>query len=202
MKRYSILLIDDEESIRITLKNYFQQDGYRVTTAESGDKAIDMIKEDFFDIIITDLMMDGVDGIGVLTEAKKSHPDILVMILTGHGSLNTAVDALRLGAFDYIQKPCKKDELLIRTKKCVEHLILNRKLKAYEKILPVCCVCKKIRDDDGREPGTGVWMEPDLYLDKKTDIATSHTYCDEHSEELRKEIKKVVQSRKGKKKLS
>jgi YesN/AraC family two-component response regulator len=136
--------------------------------------------------------MDGINGIQVLKKAKELRPDILVMVLTGYGSLDTAVDALRLGAFDYMQKPCDKDELLMRTKKCLDHLILNRRIKIYEKFLPVCCVCKKIRDDDGREPGTGVWMEPDLYLAKKTEVETSHGYCDEHAEELRKEIETAV----------
>ncbi len=137
-------------------------------------------------------MMDGIDGIGVLKEAIELHPDTPVMILTGYASLSTAVEALRLGAFDYMQKPCEKDELLARTSRCIDHLILNRKIKAYEKILPICCVCKKIRDDNGKEPGTGVWMEPDLYLDKKTEIKTSHGYCPEHAEQLRKDIKAAV----------
>jgi DNA-binding NtrC family response regulator len=201
MKKYSILIVDDEESIRISLTNYLQQEGYKITTAESGDKAVEMIKKNYhFDLIITDLMMDGIDGIGVLKEAKEAHPDQLVIILTGYGSLNTAVDAMRLGAFDYMQKPCEKNELLMRTKRCIDHLILNRKIKAYEKLLPVCCVCKKIRDDDGKEHGTGKWMEPDIYLDEKTEMDTSHTYCDVHAEELRKEMKAAVKKHKEEKK--
>ena len=201
MKKHSILVVDDEESIRISIQHQLEKEGYRVTTAESGDQAVEMIRENHFDVIITDLMMDGIDGIGVLKEAKELPPDILVMVLTGYGSLTTAVEALRLGAFDYMQKPCDHDELLIRTKRCIDHLILHRKIKAYEKFLPVCCVCKKIRDDDGREPGTGVWTEPDLYLDQKTEIETSHTYCDEHSKELRAEIKLAREKRKDEKKL-
>jgi len=200
MKKYSILLVDDEESIRFSVGKYLERGGYRVNTAESGDKAVEMINENHFDVIITDLMMDGIDGIGVLKEATALHPDTPVMILTGYASLNTAVEALRLGAFDYMQKPCKKDELLARTSRSINHLILNRKIKAYEKLLPVCCVCKKIRDDDGKEPGTGKWMEPDIYLAEKTEIETSHTYCDVHIEELRKEMKIAVKKHKEEKK--
>jgi len=101
-----------------------------------------MIRENYFDVIITDLMMDGIDGIGVLKVANELHPSTPVMILTGYGSLDTAIDALRLGAFDYMQKPCDKNELLERTKKCINHLLLHRKIKAFEAFLPVCCVCK------------------------------------------------------------
>ena len=200
MKKYSILLVDDEEAIRISLANYLQKEGYKVTTAESGDKAVEMLKDGcHFDLIITDLMMDGIGGLGVLKEARKARPDIIVMILTGYGSLDTAVEAMRLGAFDYMQKPCEKGEFLMRTKRCIDHLILNRKIKVYEKLIPVCCVCKKIRDDDGKEPGTGVWMEPDIYLNRKTAIETSHTYCDEHMAELRKEMKAAVKKHKEEK---
>jgi CheY-like chemotaxis protein len=191
MKKYSILLVDDEESIRLSVGKYLEIDGYRVNTAENGDKAVEMMKENHFDVIITDLMMDGIDGIGILKKNNELHPNTPVMILTGYASLSTAVEALRLGAFDYIQKPCRKDELLARTRRCIEHLILNRKIKVYEKLLPVCCVCKKIRDDDGKEPGTGKWMEPDRYLNEKTEIDTSHTYCDVHIKELQKEMKAV-----------
>ena len=197
MKKYSILLVDDEESIRMSVKTYLEDGGYRVNTAESGDKAVEMIRENYFDVIITDLMMDGIDGIGVLKVANELHPSTPVMILTGYGSLDTAIDALRLGAFDYMQKPCDKNELIERTKKCINHLLLHRKIKAFEAFLPVCCVCKKIRDDDGKEPGTGEWMEPDLYLQVKTEIETSHTYCNEHAEELRKEIKTIHANRKA-----
>lgn len=192
MKKHSILLVDDGEAIRFSVGKHLENEGYGVTVAESGNEAIKMINENHFDVIITDLMMEGIDGIGVLREANELCPDTLVMVLTGHGSFSSAVDALRLGAFDYIQKPCEKDELLMRTRRCINHLILHRKIKAYEKFLPVCCVCKKIRDDDNRAPGTGVWMEPDVYLQEKTEIETSHTYCDECYEDVIKEIDKAI----------
>ena len=200
MKKYSILLIDDEESILLGLSSSLKKEGYEVSTASSGEKGIEKFKEEHFDLIITDLMMGGIGGIEVLKEVNEIRPDTLVMVLTGYGSLDTAVDALRLGAFDYIQKPCDKDELLMRTSRCIDHLKLNRRIKAYEKFLPVCCVCKKIRDDDGREPGTGPWLEPDLYLTKRTEIEASHGYCDEHAEELRKEIQAAVKNHKEEKK--
>ncbi|MEK9628013.1 MAG: response regulator [Nitrospinota bacterium] len=203
MKKYSILLVDDEESILLVLKGYLEKEGYKTTIAESGNKAVEMIEKGYhFDLIFTDLVMDGIDGMGVLKEAKKAHPETIVMILTGYGSLDTAVEAMRLGAFDYLQKPCEKSELLMRTQRGIDHLVLNRKVKAYEKILPVCCVCKKIRDDDGKEPGTGTWKDPDVYLDEKTEIDTSHTYCDEHMEELRKEIKLAKEKHKKEKEHS
>ena len=199
MKKHLILLIDDEESILLGLSSYLKKEGYKVSTAESGEEGIKKFKEGHFDLVITDLMMGGIGGIEVLKKIKGTHPDALVMVLTGHGTLDTAVDALRLGAFDYMQKPCNKDELLMRTRRCIDQLILNHKVKAYEKFLPVCCACKKIRDDEGQEPGTGIWMEPDLYLAKKTEIEISHSYCDKCAEDFKNEIMKDVQKHKEKK---
>ncbi|KMP11680.1 hypothetical protein UR09_02790 [Candidatus Nitromaritima sp. SCGC AAA799-A02] len=195
MKKYSILLVDDEESVSLTVKMDLVKAKYAVSTAENGETAIEMLGNNHFDLVITDLMMERVDGIGVLKKAREIHPDILVMVFTGYASLSSAIDALRLGAFDYMQKPCSKDELLTKVDRAVQYIKLNQKIKAYEKFLPVCCVCKKIRDDDGREPGTGIWKDPDVYLAEKTDIETSHGYCDQCADDLSNEIKKIKMNR-------
>jgi CheY-like chemotaxis protein len=189
MKTYLILVVDDEESIRVSVKTYLEDAGYIVTTAESGDKAVEIIKKKLFDVIITDLVMDGTNGLEVLKMTKQLHPCTPVMVLTGYASLPTAIEALRLGAFDYMQKPCHKEELLARLRRCIDYLILNRKISVYEKILPVCSVCKKIRDDDSREHGAGIWLEPDIYISRKSEMSISHGYCDECLEERLKREK-------------
>lgn len=129
MNKYSVLLVDDEESIRVAIRYTLQKAGYDVTVAESGEEAIGKLTDNHFDIVVTDLIMEGMDGIEVLKKALSLCPDILVTIITGHGSLPSAVDALRLGAFDYMLKPCSNDELLFRMGKCVEKLESQRKLK-------------------------------------------------------------------------
>jgi len=192
MKKHLVLLVDDEESILSGVSDYLKKEGYAVSTASSGEEGVDKIKAEHFDLVITDLMMGGIGGLEVLKKAREWDPNIMVMVLTGFGSIDTAIDAMRLGAFDYLQKPCEKEEILLRTKRCMDQLKLNRKIKVYEGFLPVCCVCKKIRDDDGREPGTGVWMEPDIYLEKRTGIQPSHGYCDECARDCEKEIKAAI----------
>jgi len=177
MKKYSILLVDDDPAIREGTGQYLEEIGYQIRLAESGEKAIDMLKAEPCDLIITDLVMEKVDGIQVLKIAKELHPETMGIVLTGFGDMTTAIEALRLGIDDYLLKPCSPQELELRVSRCFERLELNRKIKSYEKILPLCCVCKSIRDDTGREPGTGAWMELEEYVWRRAGLAPSSTYC-------------------------
>jgi len=191
MTAYEILLVDDDPLILKALKPALEKEGYRVTTADNGESAVEMLESRHFDILMTDLVMDAIDGIGVLKQGKASHPEIMSIILTGFGDIHSAIEALRLGADDYLLKPSEADEILFRVSSCVEKLELKRKLKAYEGILPVCCVCKKIRDDSGREPGTGEWMMVEKFIWKKAKLAVSSTYCPGCFENLQREIEKI-----------
>lgn len=191
MTAYEILLVDDDPLILKALKPALEKEGYRVTTADNGESAVEMLESRHFDILMTDLVMDAIDGIGVLKQGKASHPEIMSIILTGFGDIHSAIEALRLGADDYLLKPSEADEILFRVSSCVEKLELKRKLKAYEGILPVCCVCKKIRDDSGREPGTGEWMMVEKFIWKKAKLAVSSTYCPGCFEDLQREIEKI-----------
>ena len=154
-------------------------EGYDITTAENGESAIAKLKEKRFDLVITDLIMEGLDGIQVLKQAKKSDPELPVIILTGYGDMTSAIDALRLGADDYLLKPSDVGELFFRVSGCLEKYELKRKIKLYEDILPICAVCKKIRDDTGKEPGKGEWMTVETYISRKTGVLFSHGYCKE-----------------------
>ena len=172
-----ILVVDDEESILKALKKDFEQEGYEVMIASSGEEAVEIIQAQHFDMVVTDLSMPGMDGIAVLTKAKKKNPDIGGIILTGYGDMTSAIEALRLGADDYLLKPCDTEELLLRTSRCLKNREAHQKVKIYENILPVCIYCKSIRDDKGVEPGEGKWMRMEEYIHINSGTDISHGCC-------------------------
>ena len=188
MKSYKILLVDDDLLILQSISSALEQEGYKVTSAASGEEAVAIIEKNYFDLVLTDLVMDTVDGIRVLKKAKEKNPECVVIILTGYGDLISAIEALRLDADDYLQKPCEPEELSFRISSCLEKLELKRKVKAYETIVPVCCECKSIRDDTGKEIGTGEWMPVEQYIITKSKIAVSPTYCPEC---IKKELERI-----------
>lgn len=112
MARKSILVVDDEKSQREILEMILSGEGYDVTTASSGEAAMKFVESRRFDLVLTDLKMTGMTGLDLLKELTNYDKSIIVILLTAHGSVDSAVDALRLGAFDYLQKPYDKDKLL------------------------------------------------------------------------------------------
>lgn len=156
-----------------------REHGYDVVTAGSGQDAVAELQRAHFDLVLSDLSMEGMSGLELIEKAKKIDPELIAIILTGYGSLDSAIEALRLGADDYLLKPCNLSEMLVRIANCLEKQEISKKIKVYEKILPICCVCKKIRDDVGREPGKGEWMSYEQFLKRKTDLSISHGYCPE-----------------------
>lgn len=179
MRKYEILLVDDDSVVLHGTRRGLEQKGYAVTTAANGEAAVELLGQRAFDLVISDLVMGEVDGIDVLKYAKERHGEIAVIILTGFGEMTSAVDALRLKADDYLTKPCDVAEIHRRASSCLEKLELRRKLVSYEKILPICCSCKKIRDDSGCEPGSGPWISVERYFWEKAMVAASSTYCPE-----------------------
>jgi DNA-binding NarL/FixJ family response regulator len=129
MKNHKILLVDDEESILFGLGNSLTKEGYLVDTASSGETAIEKLKSEPYDLTITDLVMDHLGGIDVLKQAKEVNSNSLVILLTGHGNLNSAIQALQLGAFDYIEKPCEKATLLKKVNAALSQLDLKREIE-------------------------------------------------------------------------
>jgi DNA-binding NtrC family response regulator len=177
VRKNEILLVDDDplvlESVGLVLENK----GYSVKTADNGENALEKIAKDHFDLVLSDLVMDKVDGITVLKYAKQKDPDLKVILLTAYGSMTSTIDALRLGADDFLLKPCEPEEIFFRVRRCLEQQELERKIQLYENILPVCCVCKKVRDDAGKGHGKGPWVSIDKYIHDKAQIDISHTYC-------------------------
>ena len=114
MKGSRILLIDDEAAFTNNMSKLLIYRGYRVETADSGDRAIRILEKQDFDVIVLDLKMPGMDGITTLKEIKKLGLFTETLILTGHGSIDTALEAVKLGAYDYLTKPCDIDELVAK----------------------------------------------------------------------------------------
>lgn len=112
MARKSILVVDDEKSQREILEMILSGEGYDVTTASSGEAAMKFVADRHFDLVLTDLKMTGMSGLELLKELTDFDKSIIVLLLTAHGTVDSAVDALRLGAFDYLQKPYDRVKLL------------------------------------------------------------------------------------------
>ena len=111
MKRETILVIDDEEAQREALAGYLEKQGYQVLTADSGKAGIEVLGRQPADLILTDFRMPGLDGMGVLQEARRINPEVEVVMVTAYGSVGGAVDAMQEGAFHYLEKPVDLDEL-------------------------------------------------------------------------------------------
>jgi two-component system response regulator PilR (NtrC family) len=127
-----VLVVDDEQSMRELLGIMLRQVGYAVTLAEGGEAAVQALKSDAFDLVITDLRMRKVDGLAVLRAAKEHSPRTVVLVVTAFASTETAVEAMKLGAYDYVTKPFKLDELRLTIANALERKRLqdeNRELK-------------------------------------------------------------------------
>jgi DNA-binding NtrC family response regulator len=140
-----ILIVDDEAAMRESLKDWLMEDGYEVNSAESGEAAVKMAAERNWDIVLLDLKMPGMDGIETLEKIKELNPDTEVLMMTAYATVDTAVQAMKEGAFDYLVKPFDPDEVEIQIKKIVEHkdlvvqnILLRKKLEEkyhYDEII-------------------------------------------------------------------
>jgi two-component system response regulator HydG len=136
MLKYRILIVDDEESQREMLAGHLKNKGYAVTTAASGEEASEVCRKNFFEVALLDLKMPGLSGIDLLKELKKINPDTASIIITAYGSIDSAVEALKSGAFDYITKPINNlEELDLIIKKAVEAHSLLREYRALKEEL-------------------------------------------------------------------
>lgn len=127
----SILIADDEEEIRNSLSIVLREEGFRCTAVADGEEAIEALKEHSFDILVTDLKMPKADGIEVLEQAMQRSSNTLTIIITAHATVETAIQALRKGASDYILKPLDFDEVILR----IENLLKQKKLAQENKYL-------------------------------------------------------------------
>src|SRR5262245_52888822 len=111
-----ILIVDDEATIRLTLGTLLTRAGYEVTSAENGPEAIAQLERQAFELMLVDLKMPGMDGMQVVAAARQRQPDLAIIVLTGHGSLETAVEGLHQGVFDYLLKTTEPAQVIERVK--------------------------------------------------------------------------------------
>src|SRR5689334_24726144 len=111
-----ILIVDDEATIRLTLGALLKRAGYEVMSAENGHEAVGLLEQQRFDLLLVDLKMPEMDGMQVVAAARRRQPDLAIIVLTGHGSLETAVEGLHQGIFDYLLKTTEPTQVIERVK--------------------------------------------------------------------------------------
>jgi DNA-binding NtrC family response regulator len=127
-----ILVVDDDEFVCSSLKWLLADDGYDVETAADGKNALVTLSRQTFDLVLTDLMMPDVDGLAVLREVKKRAPNTAVIILTGYGTLEAAMSALKDGAYDFLTKPCDDGEMRYKIQGALDQKRLRERLGELE----------------------------------------------------------------------
>ncbi|UCH81628.1 MAG: sigma-54-dependent Fis family transcriptional regulator [Nitrospiraceae bacterium] len=172
-----LLIVEDEETLRDSLKRMFTREGYNVSTADSVENGLQLMDKYIYDVIISDIILPGKDGIEMLTEVKEELPDQIFIVMTAYASLETAVKALRAGAYDYIMKPIMHEEIkqvvknaLTQKRLKIENILLKREIgKTYDfssiigespLLLSIIDEAKKIADTKSNvlligETGTG-----------------------------------------------
>ena len=128
-----ILVIDDERPIRNSLKEILGDEGYTVETAESGAQALELVDKEKFDVIFCDIKMPGMDGMEVLSKLEEEGVEAAVIMISGHGDIDTAVECMKKGAFDFIQKPLDLNRILITIKNATERVNLVKENKILKK---------------------------------------------------------------------
>ena len=133
----NILIIDDEETMRDSCRQTLSRDGNRIEVAESGSKGLFLLEAESFDLVILDLKMPGLSGMEVLKKIKQSDPEVMVVVITGYATVESAVEAMRIGAYDFIPKPFTPDSLRVIVKRALdrrelalENVLLRDELKA------------------------------------------------------------------------
>ena len=121
MSNIKILIVDDELIMRESLAGWLERDGHAVQTAASGEEALEKIKATHFDILLVDIKMEGISGLDVLRKVKESDPDAEVVMITAYGSIPSAIEAMKDGAFDYMLKPFDPNELGVLIEKIIQH---------------------------------------------------------------------------------
>ena len=177
MPKEKILIVDDEKSIRDFLEIMLKKEGYKVASASSGEEALKLVNQINYDLVISDIRMKGMSGVELLKNIKEINPETVVMMVTAYASVDTAIDAMKAGAYDYIAKPFKIEEVkhiirnaLDRKRLETENILLKKELKSKygfanligtsQKMLEVYAIIKRVSDTKTNilitgESGTG-----------------------------------------------
>jgi len=149
----NILIIDDEKAIRKTLTEILSYEGYKIEEAGDGEEGLKKFREKSYDVVLCDIKMPKLDGLEFLDKARESNPDVPVIMISGHGTIETAVEAVKKGAYDYISKPPDLNRLLItirnamdKTNLVAEAKVLKRKVSKVEEMIGESSPITKIKD--------------------------------------------------------
>jgi DNA-binding NtrC family response regulator len=149
----TILIIDDEKAIRKTLVEILSYEGYKIDDAENGEEGLKKIKEKNYDVVLCDIKMPKMDGIEFLEKSLEFNPDIPIIMISGHGTIETAVEAVKKGAFDYVAKPPDLNRLLITIRNALdrqtlvtETKVLKRKVSRVQEMIGESPALRKIKD--------------------------------------------------------
>ncbi|MCH7764813.1 MAG: sigma-54-dependent Fis family transcriptional regulator, partial [Candidatus Marinimicrobia bacterium] len=125
----NILIVDDERNIRLTLKDILEDEGYQIQLASTGEIALNLADKSQFDLVILDVKLPGMDGLSVLTELLKKQPGLDVLMISGHGTIQTAVEALKIGAYDFCEKPLSMAKILAAAKNIKHKQNLEKRIE-------------------------------------------------------------------------
>ncbi len=134
VKKASILVVEDEESLREALKLNLELEGYEVTTADNGPLVLKMVKNEYFDLIVLDIMLPGMDGVTVCETIRMQHNDVPILFLSARNSSADKVEGLKKGGDDYLTKPFNLEELLLRVDKLI---VKNKKIKEPQSVADI-----------------------------------------------------------------
>ncbi len=182
MEEIRILVVDDEAAERITLGEVLRLEGYYVSLAASGEQALAMVRqESAFDLAILDLRLPGMDGLQVLEGIRRISADTIVILITGYGTLETAVQALRKGAYDFLLKPCPVEEVLAAVRRALSELKAGRHRRVLmtqlqNTLKALIATTDGLAVDVAPEPEKegGVLMVGDVQIDRSKHLVTYH----------------------------
>ena len=157
IKKQAVLIVDDEESIRVSMESLLTKEKYKVASVPNARLALKELENNYYGLVLTDIILEGISGVELLKKIKKTYPKVLVLLMTGYASLNSAIAALRLGASDYLIKPCSNKEILSSIKNAISKTkVKDKELSKFDP--------RKLQVKSGEKPLTKKELEVFEYL--------------------------------------
>jgi two-component system nitrogen regulation response regulator NtrX len=161
----TILVVDDEVTICQSLKAILEDEGYQVLVAGSGEEAIKVVDEEMPQLVLLDIWLPGIDGLEALKAIHTAHPNVLIIMMSGHGTIETAVKATKLGAFDFIEKPLSLDKVIILVNNALnivrleeENILLKQKVSHQYELTGSSPVITELKEMIGIVAPTNAWI--------------------------------------------
>ncbi|MEA2101148.1 MAG: sigma-54 dependent transcriptional regulator [Thermodesulfobacteriota bacterium] len=162
---YTILIVDDEKTIRLSLKGGLEDEGFKILLAEDAQKGLKCLNENEVDLVLLDIWMPGTDGLDMLEQMKKSRPEIPVIIMTGHGSIDNAIRATRLGAIDFIEKPLDLNRIIVTLTNAMhmktleeENAFLKERTRKDDEIIGSSQTTRMLKEKIDRAAPSDAWV--------------------------------------------